>query len=339
MEILVLGNGFDIASGLPTRYMDFLKMAELAASSIELPLQRELLQFNATVDETSQKINRFIGNMTNNEVEEFIRISKTNSWIDYFLNEVSWVGDKWIDFEECIRIVMLSLTSSANDVAKVEISSAIKRSVKRAHGDQISNYFETLEVDLRNLKRAMELYFDGYVRYIPVRKISEFSFHKYNHVISFNYTCTYGENYDARGEQCYIHGNADKNRKTDGCNLVLGFSHKTIENKASDLMLIPYEKYYQRIVNRTSNEFYRWIAELPSEEKIELVFFGHSMAVSDGDIIEKLICDERAQTLIYYLDEKDRADKIKNLAAVLGPEKLVELAGGIAPRVEFKKQM
>jgi len=45
MEMLVLGNGFDIASGLPTRYMDFLKMAELAASSTKLPLQRELLQY------------------------------------------------------------------------------------------------------------------------------------------------------------------------------------------------------------------------------------------------------------------------------------------------------
>ncbi len=338
MEILVLGNGFDIASGLPTRYRDFLHMAELAASSVKTPLQREFIRFNSSTNTVMQEIDSLIRNMTDSEVEEFIDISKHNFWIQYFLYETLDYGDKWIDFEEGIRVVTNSMFGSSKKEASLNIKESVYRAMQRAHGNKRKTNYEIMEQDLLTLKRAMELYFDGYVRFIPVKKIPEFTSHKYNHVISFNYTSTYSENYWARGERCYIHGVADKSRKIDDCNLVLGFNHQSIDEDGANLALIPYEKYYQRIVNRTDNEFYRWIAELPNDEGIELFFFGHSMAPSDGDIIEKLICNERAHTLIFYLDEKDRADKIKNLAAVLGPERLVELAGGINPNIEFRKQ-
>lgn len=38
---------------------------------------------------------------------------------------------------------------------------------------------------------------------------------------------------------------------------------------------------------------------------------------------------------MYCRDEFDRAEKIKNLAVILGPDKLIQLTGGINPLIDF----
>ena len=57
----------------------------------------------------------------------------------------------------------------------------------------------------------------------------------------------------------------------------------------------------------------------------------------DGDVIKAFVSAKNASTEIYYLDEEDRADKVKNLAIILGPNELIKLAGGTKPRITFVK--
>ena len=65
MDILVIGNGFDLAHGLKTTYKDFL----LACQNDKLP-------------------------------DEFKEFCQTNVWLKHFIKRQNDIGNTWIDLEE-----------------------------------------------------------------------------------------------------------------------------------------------------------------------------------------------------------------------------------------------
>ena len=83
MHLLIIGNGFDLAHGLPTRYTDFLKYCRDYSGSN--PISK---------CET-----------TNNEFLSFIN---ENVWLKYFLNSSTNINElsTWIDFEKEIAVVV-----------------------------------------------------------------------------------------------------------------------------------------------------------------------------------------------------------------------------------------
>ena len=83
MKILLIGNGFDLAHGLPTAYKDFLKYC----TDIR---QQMFLNDNSPLYEAYTHI-------------------RYNTWVDYFLNCQSYIGDNWIDFESEISRVIRAL--------------------------------------------------------------------------------------------------------------------------------------------------------------------------------------------------------------------------------------
>ncbi len=90
MDILILGNGFDLAHGLDTKYEDFLKYYQE--------------KYSTTRSVGVDKSHNFLYN---------------NVWAKHFLNKIL-SGDKWIDLENEIYnvIVKLSkLTYFKNNVA------------------------------------------------------------------------------------------------------------------------------------------------------------------------------------------------------------------------------
>lgn len=80
MDILILGNGFDLAHKLDTKYNDFLKYCQEKYSSI-----------NSVGTDHS---NNFLYN---------------NVWAKHFLNK-TLAGDKWIDLENEIYNVITKLS-------------------------------------------------------------------------------------------------------------------------------------------------------------------------------------------------------------------------------------
>lgn len=57
MNILVIGNGFDLAHGLPTRYTDFLKFTELFVNCYEKVQNR---QIDWSYFDTRDEVNAFL---------------------------------------------------------------------------------------------------------------------------------------------------------------------------------------------------------------------------------------------------------------------------------------
>ena len=160
-------------------------------------------------------------------------------------------------------------------------------------------------------------------------------------VLNFNYTNTSGYLFGTSEEKThFIHGRIDLIRTFSRINtMVFG-----IEDKENDVNsdLIPYQKYYQRVVKETGNDFENFFkrtfydiddefgSQLPNSKNI--IVFGHSVDPLDKEIFQK--CFSLAENGKYpyrfiftYFDEPAKRSIIKNLAIILGKEKLIELTG------------
>ena len=164
-------------------------------------------------------------------------------------------------------------------------------------------------------------------------------------VLNFNYTNTSSRLYGTSEEKThFIHGRIDLDRTFSRINtMVFGIEDKEI-NVNSDL--IPYQKYYQRVVKETGKKFEDFFCirnlkkrDIPGSNlqtiqgtSKNIVVFGHSVDPLDKEIFQK--CFELTITRKYnsrfiftYFDEQAKRSIIKNLAIILGKEKLIELTG------------
>ena len=160
------------------------------------------------------------------------------------------------------------------------------------------------------------------------------------YVLNFNYTNTSGHLFGTSEEKThFIHGRIDLDRTFSRINtMVFG-----IEDKENDVNsdLIPYQKYYQRVVKETGNkfeEFFRQTLQFPDNDfesyitSKNIIIYGHSVDPLDKEIFQK--CFSLAENGEYpyrfiftYVDEPAKRSIIKNLAIILGKEKLIELTG------------
>lgn len=141
MNILVIGNGFDLAHGLPTKYEHFLKFVELFKEFYEKDKKNELdlLKLKNSHDKKNKTDNDIIilslVNFFNNKydtgdpttedegkkeharkiIRELNSIFLDNVWIDYFMSiyeeRIENGKDGWIDFESEISRVIQVINS------------------------------------------------------------------------------------------------------------------------------------------------------------------------------------------------------------------------------------
>ncbi len=333
MKILVIGNGFDLQHNLPTRYSDFLDYCDEYS---EYVMAESLQKRRKDLDE---KYGFGILEEKYSDIYDESRNLVSSFWIQYFQNRRKELGHNWIDFETEIehvvkRIYAQNLGNTDNSEQKRYVLPAeLQCYAWRTYFDE-DNCFEYLRGELEKLTRLLEIYLDAYVneQISRDRGLEIFSNLKPDKLLSFNYTDTYYYIYGGdKVEYDYIHGHARKDYNHD-CNLVIGYDdHYLGEDVVSEL--IPFEKYYQRIVLRTGATYSDWLVEkdeLGFEKNKEVYFYGHSMSPADGDVIKRLICSDKTKTTIFYRKnhERERAEMIKNLAIVLTPEELIKRTGG-----------
>lgn len=341
VKILVIGNGFDLAHGLKTGYVDFLKWIQYIIGnddpkirSGELPITKEELLESTNIRNDYPEIFR--------EIKD----NRDNFWIYHFIKIENELGPKWLDFESEIEHITKDLFTAEN-VTLRNVASELKR--KSSRDLQIPKFvndaavYEWLEDELNKIRRLLEIYLCICANNTIGKeaKQSLFSSIKANKLISFNYTMTYQNVYNKTIPTDYIHGRARLNhKKGEACNLVMGFDDHYFDSANTIQELIPFEKYYQRIVYRNSNEYFNWIDskdKYGKNQEKEVHFYGHSMSPADGDIIRLLIEGEHTRTKIYYRKdhEEDRASMIKNLAIILTPNGLIKRMGGKNPTIEL----
>lgn len=69
-----------------------------------------------------------------------------------------------------------------------------------------------------------------------------------------------------------------------------------------------------------------------------LYIFGHSLDVTDKDILRDLILNDNVHTTIYYHDKDTMGQQIANLVKVIGQDELIKRTGGSTKTIEFVPQ-
>lgn len=199
----------------------------------------------------------------------------------------------------------------------------------------------------------------------------------FSKVISFNYSNIYEQLYLDKYKISnndfldYIHGKADINNTIDTNNMVLGIDEYLGKKKRNkQVEFVAFKKFYQRIHKGTGCTYKSWIDTIKGEfvdyqtelekskaeknimnlkamankikkqylNKHHLYIFGHSLDVTDKDILRDLILNDNVHTTIFYHDKDAMGQQIANLVKVFGQEELIRRTGGKEKLIEFKPQ-
>ena len=152
----------------------------------------------------------------------------------------------------------------------------------------------------------------------------------------------------------------------------------TDERKDRETEFIAFKKFYQRIYKETGCKYKDWVETIREEyddflqEKERIInraneyvgndvqrmmhrlqasavrdqkckmhnvyIFGHSLDITDKDILRELILNENVYTTIFYLNRDVMGQQIANLVKIIGQDELIRRTGGKSKTIEFKQQ-
>lgn len=371
MKILVIGNGFDLAHELPTRYIDFLHFAyEIKSafiSRVEINNYRvkkiKPLGLHPKVEEYILNLffNHRQGNSTPLELE-LKELCKDNIWLEYFYKHCR-CDQGWIDFEaEISRVVKVTdtiyrcLRDTNNfplfeeNTSKEIIVSLLEIYQINAQKDKLrfsecDAFVDRLDEDLTRLIRCLEIYLTDCVGKIEiVNALPEIVDNRFDKVLSFNYTQTFEKiyaQYKNYIEFDYIHGKADISNTKSTNNMVLGIDEYLPEiERSKEIKMIRFKKHFQRIYKATGCIYKNWVREIARNTKAqhEVYIYGHSLDITDKDILTELISSNNVKTAIYYCKKEVFAQQIANLVKMIGPDNLAAKVFGVDKKITFIQQ-
>ena len=178
---------------------------------------------------------------------------------------------------------------------------------------------------------------------VPLDPISRISRLNIDKVLTFNYTNTYQKLYDSPKNinYDYLHGNIAEKRELEDNNMVLGIDeYLTIEEQTINIDFIEFKKYYQRILKKTGCKYKEWLEEINinKNETHHIYMIGHSLDVTDKDILRDLILAPNVTTTIFYHSKTAYKQYISNLVKVIKQDVLIKKVYGANPSIIFEKQ-
>ncbi len=350
-KILLVGNGFDLAHELLTSYNDFLFLMQKWDFFILAYKEKK----------EHGRFERYLVNadsLDNQKIKKLDEIIKGNSWVHYFCNCGAEI-DGWIDFEKEIYPVMelfefvfksdygmdanvdkIYITAKDINFKLLKISEHWKKYLNFGSKLWISKEYGTKEYGvlkkkiLKSLKEefdefiyAFEIYLHEFVyKNKNIKALKQIKDINADYVISFNYTLTekfYGIKVD---NTHHIHGSIREDLEQGTSNMVLGVNAQKDQN----LDFIYFVKYFQRIQKNTGTVYKKFLENVVYGEvgKItavpmgyELHIYGHSLDVTDEDIL-KYVIDGARKVYIYRYSQEDFESKVINLIALYGREEV-----------------
>jgi conserved hypothetical protein len=355
--ILILGNGFDLAMGRKTSYKDFLEFAEKLFPIPDKEYENFLNKHDISTEKYKDNLYlRYIRENRTTLGENWsnleIMISQLAEAIVFFkLNPDKLYRKGGFLYPNLSDSFCREMNEEDNSTSKIFIGRIFSELYKKQQWEKLERGLVISKLNnefIRNLDLLTEL-LEIYLSYrdyidfevapiIPsetvldaIDEISKAS------VISFNYTHTPNKLYKIPLEKIhFIHGEIDLKRRKHNINtMVFGIEDKGTEINSD---LIPYQKFYQRVVKETGNTYERFFDQefdisngIPRIVK-NIIIFGHSVDPLDKEIFEKcfkLVDNKYYQSrfIFTYFNETAKRSIIKNLAIILGKDILVKLTG------------
>ena len=357
MNMLIIGNGFDLAHGRPTKYEDFLKFAEsimriqsFAGSDAEFQtslsgLKEEVKEYvlNLRKDTEISQINGQV-HSHNKILREIWDCLNENIWYKYFqmlIEKDKMRGKGWIDFESEVLLIIKffderfqdlynEFSIQTQEIRNFELKIRIfyskltfsKYNTKKGREPDCkvncSDFIEKTYQDLEKLIRCLEIYLDDCVAKIPITCCSpDIKGLECGSVLSFNYTEIPAKIYPSLTNTHYIHGFAEVKRPAAENNMVLGVNeYWDGDDKNTHTNFNLYKKFVQRIIKETGIGYKSTLAHMlstyeESEQRYaqssgyigrmnsNVYIFGHSLDVTDGDILREVIRNPGVITTIF----------------------------------------
>ena len=346
MNILIIGNGFDLAHNLNTSYgnfLDYCKKRETNINNLE-SIDQYFLLYNLWLKHFITRQNNIGKNWINFE-EEIYEVIKYISHIDPFTNLMQKTQIKAerisiqkdlsnFTFEQfCNNREEYSCKTKYNNKGYCTDISDIWFGIKYKTPKGLVNF---LYDQLREFTEAFE-------RYLNKEELPKLSNSQYKlsllsrnqvksdiYVLSFNYTDTCEKLYKIRNsciapkfKTFYVHG---KLNSANGCNLVLGT--KNFKNKEDGIPLEfnIFKKHNQRHKYGTIEDYQKLLAEFNSPQIKHPIFhvIGHSLDETDHAILKHIFnADKKAPIKIYYHDETVQDSLIDNITEIIEEEAVI----------------
>lgn len=362
MNVLFLGNGFDLFHNLPTKYINFLNTVDFLSSydistisTIGDVFANENLNSR---DKEIQESYSLYGEIYDNIAIDTTALNqlkglKNNLWYKYFSNTLK-LDVKWIDFEKEIFAVIQSfqnlfaLNVRTNvSLGKLDVEnkyiieqfdfflnptsgSTVPAGAKPIKPEYLievpigsqnkimdkAKIVKELSVQLSDLAEALRIYLKCFVEKM-LEKIAnkqdlqwKQAFQYTDYAITFNYTNTYELLYK-KAEVAHIHGNVNTQ-------IVLGVNPDGADIiETVDTTFVPFKKYFQRIKYKTDIKYLEFIEKNKNNSDLALYIIGHSLDITDKDIIQEAFSVARKIYILSY-DEKDESNHISNLINIFG---------------------
>ena len=283
--------------------------------------------------------------------------------------------DGWIDFENEISKIIQTLDSARITIFE-QLNQGKQKGKMTQHQWNIlaplfdntvtscdSIFFDETAIDYRKIRllnnlnsliRCLEIYLEDYVEKItPSVKLPDIETLDINFVLCFNYTHTYERFYqidkDKKIQYDYIHGEVKADSSVEVCNMILGIDEYLEGNeKNKDNEFIEFKKFYQRIYKKTGCKYVDWKKNGEKSAKAynrnesnsinNVYIIGHSMDITDKDILSSLINMQGTKTTIFHHNKEALGKQISNLVKVLGEDELISKAHGSHASIVLQEQ-
>lgn len=367
MRYLVLGNGFDLAHGLKTGYKDFLLYA----------IQRDKALYNNFFQKNESEI-QYIGIGEGEEyLRDKLEHNVWMTYFVILYRDRLIRGENWIDFEMEISYIIeifdrkakskLEYISELKDINNKENNKflifynlygilhkeGVESVKKHTYGELISD----LSNDLNDVILAFEFYLQNEVE---TKQISIYSpdikeLGKLDGVLNFNYTTTLQRLYQGFDKVPihYIHGKISSDAGEN--NMVLGVNEYWDEDGA-DLHtdFNAFKKFIQRVMKNTGVDYRKWIYDitnngtkyLSTRNKTdykdlglsEVYIFGHSLDISDKDLLEEFFINENIVVNIFYKDKIHQANLIAAIIRMISEKSFIKQYQSYPQQIKFIQQ-
>lgn len=339
-RLILMGNGFDLASGLPTHYNDFIvwylkKVFKRACNEkkYEDPLVSISCRFNFddTFARHSISLEGFIDHYYNTGFKSVMNegplkdLRPSTHFTNPFLV-------KMVPFME-------NLVTKCNALNWVDIENEYYEFLKAIleYGDEQKKQLEILNKSMTFLVSEMRLYFKSLQSpsvlpaFVNILRSPIFSqdlrtaktstpkeiLVDHTHILNFNYTET-AQKYVEKGyfpkgkvQVNYIHGRASDENKP----IIFGFGDE-LDEKYHQLEISKINEYFTFIKSfgylRTQS--YHSLLRFINADNYQVIILGHSCGLSDRTMLNMLFKHQNCQSIkIYYYQDKEGYDNFTEL--------------------------
>lgn len=340
-NLLIIGNGFDLAHSLKTSYNDFLNELKLSSNFHNYIINEEI--------KCPKKYDKII----NSTLVRYLRNTREqNGWID-FENEIRNIISALSEFPEYLeRQVDISKKEEyfilrENQIPNLPLFLIYILKSGNYRPPNYSKYKKFLKRDLKDLNEKIHneiidfiLLFKCYISWINENYICDlehiplFENMDVAKVLTFNYTDTYRKVYQPNlneNDVCWVHGRVLDNGNGD---IVMGAGSEYYDSKYDDFLDL--FKFYQKYKFKTDSQYENWIDVRKESNNFNKIYiYGHSLDSTDKDILKPFF-EMNCQIIIYCLDENNKYNLEKNLINILGMKSFYKKVTDDQPNIKFE---